>query len=214
MLNFKIVKLSNMSTALILLGFQNDFLSPQGLLYESVSEGLQENNVLENSLKVIKAFAEAGEPIIETPISFTVNYDELSENPQGLMVSIQELGAFQRDSFGEQRIQAFRPYQDQIIQVQGKQGFNAFHNTNLSQILDDRGVKEVVVIGVVTSVCVDSTGRSASDRGYHVTVLDDCTAGRSRVEQDFYCSNIFPLYAEVESSEEYLLRKGLVGALT
>jgi len=202
-----------MSPALLLLGFQNDFFSPEGLLYPSIETHLKENQVLENSLKVIEAFAEAGELIIETPISFGVNYDELT-NPQGLMVSIQELGAFRRNSFGQQTIPAIVPFEKHITQVPGKQGFNAFHNTDLNKLLDDRGVKEVVIIGVVTSVCVDSTGRSASERGYHVTVLSDCTAARSHIEQDFYCSEIFPLYANVETSEEFLSRKGLVGAST
>ncbi len=54
----------------------------------------------------------------------------------------------------------------------------------------------------MTSICIDSTGRAAHERGYRVSVLKDCTAGRTDFEQDFYCDKVFPLYAQVIDSEE------------
>jgi nicotinamidase-related amidase len=62
---------------------------------------------------------------------------------------------------------------------------------------------------VVTSICVDSTGRAAYDRGYKVSVLSDCTSGRTTFEQDFYCENVFPLYAEVIDHVQFLQRLGI-----
>ena len=68
-------------------------------------------------------------------------------------------------------------------------------------ILQELGVEHVILCGVVTSVCIDSTGRAANELGYKVTVLSDCIAGRSATEQDFYCEDVFPLYAEVCESD-------------
>jgi nicotinamidase-related amidase len=89
-----------------------------------------------------------------------------------------------------------------ILQVPGKRGLNAFSSTRLDEVLKDRGITEVILAGVVTSICIDSTGRAAHERGYGVTVLSDCTAGRTRFEQDFYCREVFPLYARVRTSDE------------
>ena len=61
-----------------------------------------------------------------------------------------------------------------------------------------------VLAGAVTSICIDSTGRSAHERGYGVTVLSDCTCGRTNFEQDFYIEQILPLYAQISTSEELL----------
>ena len=61
-----------------------------------------------------------------------------------------------------------------------------------------------MIAGVVTSICIDSTGRAAHERGYRVSILKDCTAGRTSFEQNFYCENIFPLYASVIESKELL----------
>ena len=66
------------------------------------------------------------------------------------------------------------------------------------------GIEEVVVCGAVTSICIDSTGRAAHERGYRVTILSDCTASRTPYEQEFYCENIFPLYSKVLTAAEFL----------
>ena len=95
---------------------------------------------------------------------------------------------------------------DRILTVEGKRGLNAFASTELDETLKDRGIEHVVLSGAVTSICIDSTGRAAHERGYRVSVLSDCTASRTPYEQEFYCENIFPLYAEVLTSEEFLNR--------
>jgi nicotinamidase-related amidase len=66
-----------------------------------------------------------------------------------------------------------------------------------------------VLAGTVTSICIDSAGRAAHERGYRVSILSDCTSSRSNFEQDFYCEQIFPLYANVVSSNDLLGEMGL-----
>jgi biuret amidohydrolase len=55
-----------------------------------------------------------------------------------------------------------------------KPGKGAFHATDLHAILQHRGVKQLVVTGVTTEVCVNTTVREANDRGYDCLVLEDC----------------------------------------
>ena len=62
----------------------------------------------------------------------------------------------------------------------------------------------MVLAGVVTAICIDSTARSAFELGYQVSVLSDCTAGRSNYEQEFYCDEVFPLYAQVMTHSDLL----------
>jgi nicotinamidase-related amidase len=81
--------------------------------------------------------------------------------------------------------------------VPGKRGLNAFARTELEDVLKQYDIEHVVPAGVVTSICIDSTGRAAHERGFSVHVLRDVTCGRTDMEQDFYCENIFPLYANV-----------------
>ena len=55
-----------------------------------------------------------------------------------------------------------------------KPGKGAFFATDLHAILQNRGIKQLVVTGVTTEVCVNTTVREANDRGYDCLVLDDC----------------------------------------
>ncbi|MEK6309896.1 MAG: cysteine hydrolase family protein [Curtobacterium sp.] len=53
---------------------------------------------------------------------------------------------------------------------------NSFIGTGLEQLLRDRGVSEVVVLGMMTSMCIDSTVRAASELGFTCTVVADACA--------------------------------------
>ena len=55
-----------------------------------------------------------------------------------------------------------------------KPGKGAFHATDLHAILQNRGITQLVVTGVTTEVCVNTTVREANDRGYDCLVLEDC----------------------------------------
>ena len=55
-----------------------------------------------------------------------------------------------------------------------KPGKGAFWATDLHAILQHRGIKQLVVTGVTTEVCVNTTVREANDRGYDCLVLEDC----------------------------------------
>ena len=71
-------------------------------------------------------------------------------------------------------------------------------------MLKSRRISTVALAGCKTSLCIDSTGRSAYDKGYKVLILSDCTAGNDEFEQKFYCEKIFPLYADVIEHEQFL----------
>ncbi len=57
-----------------------------------------------------------------------------------------------------------------------KPGKGAFYATDLAAILQQRGIRSLIVTGVTTEVCVHTTVREANDRGYDCLVLSDCVA--------------------------------------
>jgi nicotinamidase-related amidase len=58
--------------------------------------------------------------------------------------------------------------------VVDKPGKGAFFATDLDHILHNRGIRSLIVCGVTTEVCVNTTVREANDRGYECVVLADC----------------------------------------
>jgi nicotinamidase-related amidase len=57
---------------------------------------------------------------------------------------------------------------------------NRFRGTKLEQTLKDSGVKNLVVAGMMTHMCVDATVRHAADLGYKITLLGDACATRAQ----------------------------------
>ena len=57
---------------------------------------------------------------------------------------------------------------------------NSFRGTRLEQTLKDSGVKNLVVAGMMTHMCVDATVRHAADLGYKITLLGDACATRAQ----------------------------------
>ena len=190
-------------TALILIGYQNDYFADDGILHSVVAPGIEDNHMLSNSINLIEKCIEANVNVFNIPIYFSDNYCELEE-PIGLLATIKEAGAFKESTKGGAVIDEILKFDDKIIDVRGKTGFNAFSKTELNNYLKDRGIKNAVFAGVVTSVCIDSSARAAFEFGYNTTILSDCIAGRSQTENDFYCNDIFPLYANVKTSKEFL----------
>ncbi len=53
---------------------------------------------------------------------------------------------------------------------------NAFTTTNLQQLLTERGIRDLVICGIQTEQCCETTARLAADFGYDVTFVTDATA--------------------------------------
>lgn len=194
------------STALVLIGYQNDYFAEDGVLHAVIEESTK--NVLANTLAMIEALKDSDVLIVTTPIIFTPDYSELVE-PVGILKIIKEAGAFRSRTTGVKTIPEILEFGDRIVEVPGKRGFDAFADTGLDNILKAHKITDIALAGAVTSICIDSTGRAAFEKGYKVTQLSDCTSGRTTVEQAFYCSTVFPLYGSVLDSKEFIHGLGL-----
>jgi nicotinamidase-related amidase len=53
---------------------------------------------------------------------------------------------------------------------------NAFRKTDLKQLLDAKGIEEVVIVGAMSHMCIDATSRAAADLGYSSVIVHDACA--------------------------------------
>jgi nicotinamidase-related amidase len=191
------------NTALLLIGFQHDYFDPSGILHGVVEESHRVSGTLANTIQMIETFKDSSMVMINTPIVFSELYEEL-ENPIGILKTIRDVRAFRSGTPGAETIPEIKAYGDRIIELPGKRSFNAFSNTELQSTLQSHGVRRILFAGCVTSICVHASALHAFDLGYDVTMLSDCTSARTPIEQDFFCSDVFPLFSHVMTLEELM----------
>ena len=91
---------------------------------------------------------------------------------------------------------------------------NAFRQTNLREVLEQRSITDLVVVGSMSHMCIDAVVRAAADYGYTVTVIHDACATRdlefngktvaaAQVHEAYMASLAFA-YASVVSADEFL----------
>jgi nicotinamidase-related amidase len=85
-----------------------------------------------------------------------------------------------------------------------KQRWGAFLGTSLDEALRQRGVTQIVLTGVATSIGVESTARSAYDLGYNVALVVDAMTDRDETAHRYSIEKIFPRLGECDTTENVL----------
>jgi nicotinamidase-related amidase len=109
---------------------------------------------------------------------------------------------FPRGSYEHDIVDLLRPRPDEL--VIDKNSTSPFHSTGIDQILRNLGVETLVVTGMATEMCVESTCRDASDRGYNVIVVEDAVATFLPEHHRASLSALARVFAQVWSTETVL----------
>jgi nicotinamidase-related amidase len=165
--------------ALLIIDMQRDFLEPGGFGEMLGNDVSQLRRTIEPNRRLLAAWRSRGLLAIHTREGHRPDLTDLpaakkirgrsatcigDAGPMGRILVRGEPG---HDIIAELYPQAGEPVID-------KPGKGAFYATDLHSILQHRGVEQLVVTGVTTEVCVNTTVREANDRGYDCLVLEDC----------------------------------------
>src|SRR5580658_2549779 len=168
-------------TALLIIDMQRDFLEPGGFGEMLGNDVSQLRRTIEPNRKLLAAWRAAGLQVIHTREGHRPDLTDLpaakrvrgrsatSIGDAGPMGRILVRGEAGHDIIPELFPLATEPVID-------KPGKGAFFSTDLHAILRNRGIKKLIVTGVTTEVCVNTTVREANDRGYDCLVPADCVA--------------------------------------
>lgn len=86
--------------------------------------------------------------------------------------------------------------------------YDAFINTDLEERLKGLGVERVVVVGVMTDCCCDSTARTAFNRGFETWMVSDAAGSVDQVQHGAGLKAWGYGYGDVIDTEEVLRRLG------
>ena len=191
------------TTAIVLIEYQNDFTTSGGAFHDAVKDVMQANGMLGNTIAMVDKARAAGASIMHVPITFAAGYPELGSHPYGILKGVVENRAFRKGSWGAAIVDALAPKDSDIV-IEGKRGLDAFPSTNLDFILRSRDIRTVVLAGFLTNCCVESTMRSAYERGFEVITLTDCTATVSNAAQQAALTYDFGMFSHPMTHSEFM----------
>lgn len=157
--------------ALAVIDMQNAYCDPKGFFASRAADKEACVRVVESCRRVIDAARRAGVPVIYVvKVSFsasapTIGFHNATRDASGLMLP---------DSWDGTIADALQPAPGEPV-VQ-KLAYSAFQGTNMDALLQRMGITQLAVIGVTTSICVESTVRDAAQRGMDVYVARDASA--------------------------------------
>ena len=76
--------------------------------------------------------------------------------------------------------------------------------TNLDFILRSKGIQTVALGGFLTNCCVESTMRSAYEKGFEVITLTDCVAATSAAEHENAIAYDYPMFSQPMTSQQFI----------
>jgi nicotinamidase-related amidase len=165
--------------ALLIIDMQRDFLEPGGFGEMLGNDVSQLRRTIEPNRKLLAAWRKAGLQVMHTREGHRPDLTDLppAKKVRGRSKTcIGDAGPMGRilvrGEAGHDIIPELYPLvTEPVIDKPGK---GAFFATDLHAILQNRGIKQLVVTGVTTEVCVNTTVREANDRGYDCLVPEDC----------------------------------------
>jgi len=193
-------------TALLLLDLQNEMVDPKGKVGAGgLARIVAERRVLENARSALDAARKRKLSIAHVRLGFRSDYlDALSVAPRVARMKANQAAIL--GTFGTEFPEIVAPQAGEHIIT--KQCVNPFFNTGLMTWLMQRGVRHLVLGGVVTNLVVESTARAADDAGFAIIVLEDCCAAPNADWHRFSIENILPLFGEVWSSQQFVSALG------
>src|SRR6202451_945474 len=175
--------------ALLIIDMQRDFLEPGGFGAMLGNDVGQLRRTIEPNRSLLTAWRDVGSLVIHTREGHRPDLTDLppAKKIRGRSTTcIGDAGPMGRilvrGEIGHDIIPELYPLSSEP--VIDKPGKGAFFATDPQAILQHRGITQLIVTGVTTEVCVNTTVREANDRGFDCLVLEDCVGSYFQAFQE------------------------------
>ena len=164
--------------------------------------------VVPNTYRLMESFRSAGARVIH--VTLGCETPDFSDAPP----STKQFFMATRNTVGNREheiIDRLKPRAGEMVVNKRTQG--AFASSGIESVLRAMGIETIVVTGVSTNNCVETTAREASDRGFGVVMVSDATGTCSQEMQDATLKGFARLWGRVASTDEVIGEISVPGAV-
>jgi ureidoacrylate peracid hydrolase len=161
--------------ALLVIDMQNGFLRAEGSVTRKDQPMFEVERVVEETVQLVVEARTAGLPVVYTQHVFRPDYFDVPPRLRSRDLFTEGDEALVKGSWDAAVADELKPLDSEAVVEKNR--YDAFLYTDLDLVLRTLGAGRLLVCGVATNVCVESTVRSAEQRDFEVTVASDCTSG-------------------------------------
>lgn len=185
---------------LLVVDVQNDFCSPRGASAQRGDDVSKAEAMVPRLIQLIEEARRVSLPIIY----IKTTHSEWTDTPSWIYRKSQDkaLNTCREGSWGADFYDGISPLPQERVVT--KHRYSAFINTDLNTVLKAKGIESVLVTGVATNVCVETTARDAYMFDYYVTMVEDCVAAYDAALHENTLDNIRRHFGLVASSKEII----------
>lgn len=203
-------------SGLLIVDFQNYGSNPDCGVAQMLSEQFpavadhyipQLRQAIENSQRLLTHFRECRREVVYTRHGALLpdGRDMIARRRQRDTDSIElteRPTLWSKGSFEHEIVAELQPRDTEL--VIDKNASSPFNGTGIDQLLRNLGLETLVVTGMATDMCVETTARDAADRGYNVIVVEDATATFFPEHHQAALSALARVYAQVMTTDQVL----------
>ncbi|MBI2848645.1 MAG: cysteine hydrolase [Chloroflexi bacterium] len=194
-------KVNPVHTVLIVVDVQNDFCHPEGTFARAGHDLGMIGEIMPPLVALIEKARRWGVPIIYTQTFHSLWTDSPLWKERFEKTGVEGEKHCRDGTWGADFYQVSPLPQERVVI---KHRYSAFYGTDLEVILKSREIKTVIMTGVATNVCVETTARDAYMRDYQVVFIEDCTAAYVRQEHQATLVNMQKFFGTVTASSEVI----------
>lgn len=194
-----VTKVAPAHTALLVVDMQNDFCAQGGYINRVKNKDVSASAAVAESINgVLESARQAGVLVVWIRAIYDPKYlvsPMLAKQQElGISEGLCAEGSWGADFFGVQ------PAADEFIL--DKHRYSAFSGTKLDNLLREHGVRTLVLTGVATNVCIESTLRDGFMNGYYIVVPEDCVGSHSQDLHEATLKNVRLTFGDVPQGAE------------
>ncbi len=193
-------RLSRRGSALLVIDMQNGFCHREGSFAKLGLDISMCEDAIAGCRRLIDLAHGAGVPVIYTRYVYQPGYTDGGILVEDLLPAIRDVGSLAAGSWDAEIVDDLKPGPNDI--VIDKSRYSAFYGTRLEPVLTSMDARSLVVCGVTTNMCVETTVRDASQRDYRVFVAGDATGELDRARHDHALYTIGFGFGWVVNSDE------------
>lgn len=189
-------------TALIVVDMQNAFCHPEGSCARLGFDISMCRAAIDPCRRLAEAARAADVPVIWTRLQYRKDYRDGGVLTDEVMPGLAEAACCAAGSVDAELIDALTPHAEDF--VVDKNRYSAFYGTPLDSYLRSLDIRNLVICGVTTNVCVETTARDASQRDYRTVIVRDATGEIAPERHHWALETLGSRFGWVVDSEEVL----------